>query len=310
MKNTDPWQVRSRLYLDRMQGKAFILPGIVFLLSCLAAGFYYNAFRFNNLWDGWNVAMGNAFQFCEANRMDQLIRQPANTWSNFAYFIVGLLALTIGIHDLKYSERRKSDNFLVRHPLFSILFGISALYVFVGSFLYHASLTRTFQHLDQAGLYSVIVMVLTFNLYKIFPLIRIKGKYRSSHAIMMAFSVGFNYLIFTKLWLININVLFPILIAVAFATSLCYLVFVSREHYFTKYLWSAFIVLILGSIVWILDRTNIVCNPESILQGHALWHIFTAGSMLIIYMYYRSGTVPITDVINRKEERRAVRRAR
>lgn len=310
MKQLDKIQLRSRLYLERMTLKAFILPAILFVLCCLATVAYYNFFQFNNLWSGWNVAMGNAFQYCEQNRMEQLIRQPANTWSNLGYFIVGLIALTIGIHDLKYAERRQSHNFLVRHPLFSILFGISALYVFVGSFLFHASLTRTFQHLDQAGLYSVIVMVLTFNLYKIFPLIRIKGKYKSSHALMMAFAVGFNYLIFTKLWLININVLFPILILIAFGSSVCYLIFISKEHYFTKYLWMAFITLLLGAIIWILDRTNVVCNPESIFQGHAMWHLFTAASMLIIYFYYRSGSVPLDSVIMMKEERRAMRKGR
>lgn len=308
------WQVlRTRLYFERLHIKAFILPIVVLVLSSLAAGVYCNQHMLTNLWADWNVANGNAFQYCELNQMDKLIRQPANTWSNFAYFLVGLFALTIGIHDLKYSQRRASDNFLVRYPMFSLMFGLSAIYVFIGSFLFHASLTRTFQHLDQAGLYSVIVMVLTFNLYKIFPVLRIKGQYKSSHGLLMAFAVAFNYLIFTRLWLININVLFPVLILVAFVTSLYYLLFVSKEHYYTKYLWSAFIILILAAVVWILDRTNIVCNPTSIFQGHALWHIFTAASMLIIYLYYRTGNVPLEHAISLREQRRekrAVRRGR
>ncbi len=305
------WQVlRTRLYLERLHIKAFILPIAVLVLSCLAAVFYYNMNRFTNLWADWTAAGGNAFQYCELNRMDQLIRQPANTWSNFGYFLVGLFAITIGVHDLKYAERRASNNFLVRYPLFSLMFGLSAIYVFVGSFLFHASLTHTFQHLDQAGLYSVIVMVLTFNLYKIFPVIRLKGQYKSSHGLLMAFAVAFNYLIFTRLWLININVLFPVLILVAFVTSLYYLLFVSKEHYYTKYLWSAFIILLLTAVVWILDRTNVVCNPTSIFQGHALWHLFTAASMLIIYLYYRTGNLSFNDAINHREQRRELRRMR
>lgn len=305
------WQVlRTRLYLERLHIKAFILPAIVFVLSCVGVLYYYNAFRFTNIWETWAVAGGNAFEYCELNRMDQLIRQPSNTWSNLAYFIVGLFALTIGIHDLKYAERKQSHNFLVRHPIFSLLFGLSALYVFVGSFLFHASLTRTFQHLDQAGLYSVIVMVLTFNLYKIFPVMRVKGQYKSSHAVMIAFALGFNYLIFTRLWLIDINVLFPILIAITFISSLCYLLFVSKTHYYTQYLWAAFIVLLLAAIIWIFDRTNVACNPTSALQGHALWHIFTALSMLLIYLYYRTSTVPVEEMISFREEKREMRRLR
>jgi Ceramidase len=303
------WQVlRTRLYLESLPAKAFVLPLVVFALSCAAFLTYYNIFRLTNQWGTWSVAMGNAFQYCELNRMDQLIRQPSNTWSNLAYFLVGLFALTVGVHDLKNAQRKQSSNFLVRYPVFSLMFGLSALYVFAGSFLFHASLTLTFQHLDQAGLYSVIVMVLTFNLYKIFPVLRFKGQYKSSHALLIAFALGFNYLIFTRLWLIDINVLFPALIAVAFLTSLYYLLFVSKTHYYTQYLWAAFIILLLAGIIWILDRTNVVCNPTSALQGHALWHIFTAVSMLLIYLYYRTGSVSVAEAIALREQRRQNRR--
>jgi hypothetical protein len=224
---------------------------------------------------------------------------------------VGLFALTLGIHDLKFSERKQSDNFLVRYPVFSILFGLSAVYLFVGSFMYHASLTVFFQKLDQTGLYSVIIMILVFNLYKLFPLIRINGKYKSSHALMVALAAGLNYFIYVTLYEININLLFPLLITVVFLTSCYYLLFISKEHYYTDYLWTAFAILLLAAIIWILDRTSVMCSPSSIFQGHALWHLFTAASILFIYLYYRSGTAPLHERVERIEarrERRAQRR--
>ena len=102
--------------------------------------------------------------------------------------------------------------------------------------------------------------------------------------------------------------LFPALVIVAFLTSVYYLLFVSREHYFTKYLWASFVILVLSAIIWILDRTNSVCSPESIFQGHALWHIMNAASILFIYMYYRSGVVPVQKTLEWREERRKRRR--
>lgn len=303
------WQIlRTRLYLDRLRGRNFLFPLLVFVLTTTGLLLYYNLFQTSNLWQEWNIASGNAFHFCEANRMDSLIRQPSNTWSNLGFFLVGLFTLTLGIQDLKYSERKESDNFLVRYPIFSIMFGLSAIYVFIGSFFYHASLTSFFQKMDQAGMYSLIIMVITFNIYKIFPLIRIKGEWRSSHALLMAFAMGMNYLILTTMVKFNINVLFPALVIVAFLTSVYYLLFVSREHYFTKYLWASFVILVLSAIIWILDRTNSVCSPESIFQGHALWHIMNAASILFIYMYYRSGVVPIQKTLEWREERRKRRR--
>jgi hypothetical protein len=304
------WQLlRTRLYLERLQVRMFFLPAVVFLLSVVALVLYYSLFRFTDFWANYNQANGNAFHFCELNRMDQLIRQPSNTWSNLGFFIVGLITLTLGIQDLKYSQRKESDNFLVRYPIFSIMFGASAIYLFVGSFFYHASLTEFFQKLDQTGMCSVVVMVLVFNFYKIFPLVRIKGKYKSSHALMIAFGMGVNYLIYASLYRININVLFPMLILVVFLTSCYYLLFVSKEHYFTNYLWAALAILVISSGIWILDRTSVVCSPTSIFQGHALWHILNAFSILFVYLYYRSGTVPLNQVILARETRRELRRA-
>ena len=302
------WQLlKTRLYLQHLQTKAFYLPAFIFVLATFGLASYYTLHQFNAFWDPWAQATGNAFHFCESNRMEQLIRQPSNTWSNLGYLLVGLFALTLGVQDFKQTGRKQSDNFLVRYPIFSILFGVSSLYLFMGSFLYHASLTSYFQKLDQTGLYSVIVMILSFNLYKIFPLIRIKGEWKSSHAMMVAFAMGLNYLIFTRLWKIDINILFPTLILIIFITSVYYLLFINREHYFTNYLWAALFILVLAGIIWILDRTNVVCSPDSMLQGHALWHLLTAASILFIYLYYRSGVVPLAQVIAVRDEKRARR---
>jgi len=302
------WQLlRTRLYLQHLKPRAFVLPLSVFLLATLALVSYYDLFRFTDFWQPWSPAGGNAFHFCESNHMDQLIRQPSNTWSNLGYFLVALFMLTMGVNDLKQSGRKASDNFLVRYPVFSILFGLYAMYLFIGSFLFHASLSSYFQKMDQTGVYSIAIIVLAFNLYKIFPVFRFKGTWKSTHTLMAITTLVLNYVIFEKLQLININILFPVIMALVFLTSCYYLLFVSNEHYFTNYLWAALSALMLASVIWILDRTNVACNPNSILQGHALWHLLTAVSILFIYLYYRSGTVPIAETIALKEERRRAR---
>ncbi len=303
------WQLlRTRFYLERLELKAFIFSVSFFLLTLSALMFYYNLFQFTDFWQKWSVSGGNTFHFCEQNRMEQLIRQPSNTWSNLGYLVVGLFVITLGVHDLKYDGRKQSNNFLVRHPLFSILFGLSAIYLFIGSFMFHASLTLFFQKLDQTALYSVVIMLLTFNLYKIFPIIRFRNQYHSSAALMVAFAGVSNYLVYDTLYAININLLFPTLVAIVFITSCYYLLFVSKEHYFTGYMWAAVSIMLLAAIIWILDLTNTVCSPQSIFQGHALWHLFTAASILFYYLYYRSGAAPLQPLIQAKEERRRIRR--
>ncbi|MCS6934500.1 MAG: ceramidase [Chitinophagales bacterium] len=311
IKTKIKWQVlRTRLYFERLHGRVFVLPLLIFVLFTVAFFSYSNFLPYTDLWDDWAGANGNALHFCERNRTDSIIRQPSNTWSNLGFLVVSLFILTLGINDLKYKDRKKSDNFLVRYPIFTILFGVSCLYTFVGSFMYHASLTRFFQIIDQAGMYAMVIMVLVFNIYKIFPLVWINGGWKSTHGILVAFALLLNYLILTRIMQMNINVFFPMFVIMVFITSVYYLMFVSKEHYFTNYLWAAFATLLLGAVIWILDRTKTVCSPESIFQGHALWHLFTAASALLIYLYYRSGHVPLEYSLALSNERRARRLAR
>lgn len=306
------WHVlRARLYMERLRGKNFLFPIVVFVSTVFFFVFYFSFNQITNYWVGWHPAGGNSLHFCEQNRWDSLIRQPSNTWSNLGFFVVGLFTLTLGVQDLKFKNRKESDNFLVRYPVFSILFSAAVLYLFIGSFFYHASLTKTFQALDQTGMYAVVSMVIVFNLYKIFPLVRIGGNYKSTHAWWVLLAVILNYFLYATLFKININMLFPLLITVAFLTSAYYLMFISREHYFTNYMWAAFVILVLAAVIWILDRTSVVCSPESVLQGHALWHLFCAASILFIYLYYRSGTAPLgerLEVMLARRERRIERR--
>tara|TARA_B100001113_G_C21119494_1_gene626782 strand:+ start:427 stop:1431 length:1005 start_codon:yes stop_codon:yes gene_type:complete len=54
----------------------------------------------------------------------------------------------------------------------------------------------------------------------------------------------------------------------------------------SPYLWSGILTYILGNIVWRIDKTVEYCNPDSLLQYHALWHILTAQSVYFFYKYF------------------------
>jgi len=251
----------------------------------------YHTYQYYDLWSGMPEAGGNAFHFCEANRMDEAIRQPSNTWSNLGYLIVGLFALTLAVHDYKKKDRRASGNFLVMYPFFSVMYGLSCLYLFVGSFMYHASLTMLFQKMDQTGLYSVICMILILNIYKINPYIYHKGEWKSTQGFAKLIIIILNIAFFKWLWKLEINILVPVMLIIDIGTSVYYIRKVSNTAYFVKYMYASFFILFGAGSIWMLDRQGVVCNPQGILQGHAIWHILTAVSMFFIYLYYRSGTL-------------------
>ena len=46
--------------------------------------------------------------------------------------------------------------------------------------------------------------------------------------------------------------------------------------------------IISAFLIWILDIKKILCYPQSIFQGHALWHLLSMLSIYFLYLYYRS----------------------
>lgn len=280
--------LRNRLALGHVQMRAAILPFLLCAGTGLLIWLWTVQMGGAHVWNGFDAAMGNAFGFCEANHMDSVIRQPSNTWSNMGYLFVGVFILALAIHDLRLPNRLEADNFMVRHPIFSVLFAVSCLILFFGSFFYHASLTAFFQRIDQAAMYSLVLLVISVNVYRLFPRWRLLKRWRSSHLLfVLAFTLAL-WGVFSHISVLNINSTFPALVAISLVSSLVYLRYAGRGLHFLKYFKVAYGTLFMGGAIWALDRSHTLCNPESLLQGHALWHLLTAASALLLYMFYRS----------------------
>ncbi|MFO1447939.1 MAG: hypothetical protein U1F61_07255 [Opitutaceae bacterium] len=88
--------------------------------------------------------------------MSHLIREPQNTWSNLAYLAGG--ALLLGSSASSRSARS---------------LGLALIGVGVGSFLYHASASRTLRHLDVGAMYWVFLSAILFSLGSVVPRFRI-----------------------------------------------------------------------------------------------------------------------------------------
>jgi hypothetical protein len=44
--------------------------------------------------------------------------------------------------------------------------------------------------------------------------------------------------------------------------------------------------MVLAFVIWILDRERVLCAPESLLQGHAVWHILGAIAAVCLFRSY------------------------
>jgi len=290
---------KEKFFFHNHRPATFINPFFISLGLTVILIVGFEIMRYVDMWSHWRGAVGNATHFCELNRFGQNIIQPSNTWSNLGFLIVGLICISVAIRDHMYNQRHTVSNFLARHPGFSFLIGISSVYLFVGSFMYHASLTWLFQKIDQTGMYAVLLSFFAYNIFKMFPTIRKKtGEVVSSHKLIINITILLNLLFFFFLWKIGVMIITPVLIVIIFISNLVAMKRVPALRSYTNNLKLAVASLLIATSIWILDWTNVLCAPQSIFQGHALWHLLTASSILFMYFYFRGEEMPV-EVVNR-----------
>jgi hypothetical protein len=53
--------------------------------------------------------------------------------------------------------------------------------------------------------------------------------------------------------------------------------------------WAGLGIFAVAFAIWNVSRTGGAwCSPESLLQGHALWHLLSAVSVGCFYLYFRA----------------------
>jgi len=200
--------------------------------------------------------------WCEATLMGY-VTEPANTFSNLAYVLMGIYFLT------KYRSEHK---LLKIYPLAVIALG------FLSGF-YHATNAWVTQLGDFIGMYLVASIPLLLNLEKL----------GMKEASQIKTYITFNLLL-PVLTVIGYMINFPIqlMIVVFFAgvilTEFMLIKSSPLENYknllFTL---GSFAVAITFSA---LDASRTMCDPHNhVIQGHALWHVFSSIGLYFAYEY-------------------------
>lgn len=209
--------------------------------------------------------------FCELPRTGALVLQPANSWSSFGYVLIGFLMIMI-------AGRSKGQSAMP--PLATRVLGLTAIIVGIGSALMHATLTLWGQFLDVLGMYLV----------GSFLLIRALARWRRiPDGRAIAFYVALCTMLTMVLvvvpevrrWLFAVLLILAILVELAFARPL------RPGARLANYL-GGIIATAVAFGFWILDQNGVVCAPESLLQGHAVWHALGAASLWLSFRYYQS----------------------
>lgn len=239
-------------------------------------------FRDTNFWAGFEPA--RAFLApgpSERLYIESIFRTRANTWSNLPYAYVGIWALVMAVLD---SRQRDRGNYVRAYPWTGAFYGLSCVYLGIGSGIFHASLTRWGQQLDVAAMYSTLVAAIAIALGRLWPT---GPSGRPTWPIWIALAIVVNVLLYVYKWSMSSGVVLPTLIATVLAFGIwdCY---ARRSEVQVRWLVAGFASQAVAVACRGLDRIEPLSSPEVWLKGHALWHCFSAGALACLYAYIRA----------------------
>jgi dihydroceramidase len=190
--------------------------------------------------------------FCEAIR-SQGIKQPANTFSSLAFVVVALFALA------RFGRRQSPG------PL---IYAFALVVVGLGSAWFHATLTFNAQFADVFGMYLVATFALFYSIGRLRPL---------SPATLFSSYVATNAVLAVLLYWVRVarRLIFALLRVAVIALASA-----------TRYLWIGVGIMGVAFIIWILDFTRLLCVPDSLIQGHAVWHILGAVAAWYLLLHF------------------------
>lgn len=275
-----------------------IAPTLAVLVSALALA-AVSTLRID--WAAWRPAtcLPDAC-FCEAIGNGTIV-QPVNTWSNLAFVWVGIFIAVSATPD---RPLRRSD---------ALLLAFACVAIGLGSWFYHASLSFVGQWFDVMSMY----LLGTFMVLHAAARLKADASFRAQRGISapdqqpgsssarffaaMRLRMTQAKMIFTG-WYIVINVALGVLLIVwpdarryvfgVLIVAALILEAISHRRKQTslqaKWLIAALGVYVVAQMIWTLDLNHLVCDPTSVLQGHAVWHVLTAASAGLLYRYYQS----------------------
>ena len=224
-------------------------------------------------WSGWQPASCLVDRcFCEAADPLRPVQQPVNSVSSLAYLFPGCAILWLG-RTLRRPEQRFS-------PAYAAIVGSAALVTGLGSAFYHASLTFAGQFWDILGMLLLAGFMLVYALERSlnWPARRTLAVYAVASACFTIIQV---LLPDTRRYLFGVVLLVALLLEFR-------LHFTRRTTARLAWLTAGVGLFALAFGIWILDQSGLLCQPTSLLQGHALWHLLGAAGVGLLYGYYSS----------------------
>jgi len=234
---------------------------------------------------GWPGAPNRCLEtfgcFCEAPRPG-LVRQPANTFSNLGFVAVGL-AIATARGRLRAGRTTATSNPLTTGTLLPTLASLAVALLGPGSMFLHASLTGWGGTLDVLSMYLWVTFAIGYAALRAASL--------SLIAFLALYAVLFAAAGWSKLGTsVSSDVVFGLLTAgfVLGEGAVWRRRLALRQE--RRWLVLALLCFLAAFALWLPSRRpdGALCDPHSLLQGHAAWHLLCAAAAGSIWLYWRS----------------------
>jgi hypothetical protein len=253
----------------------------VFLTSLAAVGLAAAA--------GWPGAPNHCLLqgdcYCETPRSGP-IAQPANTWSLLPFSIAGL-AIAWHAGRTRQAGSFIAPNRMVRSPFYAAIYSAILVFMGPGGAAFHASLT------DWGGAVDVLSMFLWINFLVLYDLGSIYNWSRRRFLV--------SYVVATAILMLPRLLYGPAGVPVFAVVFVLWVVIeagavirnrvkrsstLTRDH---RWLFAYLTISLVAFAIWIASHAGgLLCKPESLLQGHAAWHVLNAVAFTLLYPYLRS----------------------
>lgn len=233
-----------------------------------------------NHWFGMPTDVGG--NFCEAAR-EGLIKQPANTWSNLGFVFFGLLMAW----QLASGKFKVNKNRFTQSDFTAIFF--SSLIVFLGpaSMAMHATETEIGGGLDMLSMYLVASFSASYAMQRFYRWKNSTFTISFITIVIICELAGFYH---GHLPIIDYsgNLIFGVFLFVAAIYELRN-AYVRKISFDKKYGYMSLGLLLLAFFIWnIWKDGSPLCNPGSLIQGHAMWHLLDSAATYFLFRFYVS----------------------
>jgi hypothetical protein len=248
-------------------------------------------------WSGFSGQANGCFArnecHCERVNRDAAIAQPVNTWSNVAYWFAGLLILIAASKD----GEGKSGAMRGVSP-YTTTFGILVMAIGTGSMFFHASMTNWGGAIDVAAMNLFLSYQIFFTLKRVLNLrgvvfwslwIAVNLVFITLRIVRPVAGLGVFEILFVSM--LALEAMIAVLARLNKRAGLAHAY--SRLLLFPLRNWKLLAIALAcfgsGYAFWTLwQNASPFCDPDSLFQGHAVWHFLTAVSTWFLFAYLRS----------------------